>query len=93
MLTNLWWIAFYVSLAGNVYGWALTLLRIIQSIEDLFPKLCLAAQLFIPVGLVLAFIFGWRYGTADNHRRVMWIWSASLLLFCALGLTEMPVSR
>jgi len=71
ILSSFWWLLFYVSLAGNVLGWALTLLRILQRIDETFAKLCLGAQLVIPVGLVLAFIFGWLHGTADRHRRVI----------------------
>jgi hypothetical protein len=88
MHLNIWWFVFCISLAGNVYGWAITLLRMFQNTDGFFPKMCLIAQLFIPVGFVLAFIFGWYHGTSDKHRRVMWIWSVSILLFGTLALWE-----
>lgn len=88
MLSNLWWILFFVALSGNVYGWGLTLLRVLQSLDGLFAKMCLLAQLAIPVGFVLAFLFGWRHGNVDRHRRVMWVWSASILLFVSLVFWE-----
>ncbi len=81
MLTNAWWLIFFLALAGNVYGWAFTLLRVLQNLDGAFAKLCLVGQFVVPVGFVMAFIFGWLQGSADKHRRVMWVWSASMVLF------------
>jgi hypothetical protein len=81
MLDNVWWFALYIALAGNVFGWGFTLLRLLQNIDGFFAKMCLISQFIVPVGFVLAFIYGWYHGAADKHRRVMWIWSASILLF------------
>lgn len=94
MLANLWYVLFFIALAGNVYGWALTLLRILQNNEGCFARICLFAHVFVfPLGFVLAFLFGWQYGNSDNHRRVMWIWSASVLLFGILGLWDPTKAR
>lgn len=90
-ISTLWWSVFYIALAGNIFGWAMTILRMLQNLDSVLGKLGLVAQLILPLGLLCAFVFGWTHCRKDGHLKVMIVWTASALLFWALMFTEAAV--
>ena len=89
MIQTFWWTVFYIALAGNIFGWAMTILRMLQNLDSVSGKLGLVAQLILPLGLLFAFVFGWTYCRKDGHLKVMIVWTVSALLIWALTFAEM----
>ena len=87
---TIWWSVFWIALGGNVFGWAMTILRILQNLDSGFAKLCLFSQIVIPLGFPLAFLFGWLHRKHDSHMKVMAIWTAAVGVFVTLPFWDPP---
>ena len=90
-MDGLYWLIFLGTLAAIVYGWGITILRLIQDWDRLTAKLCLITHVFIPLGFALAFIYGWSNYTRLQLRVPMLTWTIGLVVLTAMALfTEMP---